>query len=138
MSMDLGRDLKLRETELGADLTISPEGDLMLIEGEENLGQAIINRLRTRVGELRDLGHPRYGSTLYEMIGQPNNDRTRSLVRMIVRETIMRDRRVKEIISLTITTSKRDLNRLNIRVVIKPIVGEGVITIVFPFYLEVR
>jgi len=138
MSMDLGRDLKLRETELGADLTISPEGDLMLIEGEENLGQAIINRLRTRVGELRDLGHPRYGSTLYEMIGQPNNDRTRSLVRMIVRETIMRDRRVKEIVSLTITTSKRDLNRLNIRVVIKPIVGEGVITIVFPFYLEVR
>ncbi|RLE69052.1 MAG: hypothetical protein DRJ34_01690, partial [Thermoprotei archaeon] len=114
MSMDLGRDLKLRETELGADLTISSEGDLMLIEGEENLGQAIINRLRTRVGELRDLGHPRYGSTLYEMIGQPNNDRTRSLVRMIVRETIMRDRRVKEIISLTITTSKRDLNRLNI------------------------
>ena len=137
MGEELGVDLKLRETDLGADLEVTPEGDLELVSGERNLGQAIINRLRTRLGELTDLGHSRYGSSLYEMIGEPNNERTRAIVRLMVRDAIKMDRRVKEIISIRVTTSKLNPNRLDIQVIVKPVSGEAV-TIIFPFYLEVE
>ena len=95
MGEELGVDLKLRETDLGADLEVTPEGDLELVSGERNLGQAIINRLRTRLGELTDLGHSRYGSSLYEMIGEPNNERTRAIVRLMVRVVDMKSMKIK-------------------------------------------
>jgi len=133
----LGVDLKLRETSEGSDLMISKSGDLELIKYEENLGQALLNRLRTRLGELSDLGHPNYGSTLYEVVGQPNSPAIRRRVRAIVRETVLQEPRVESIVWLRIFTSKDDPSRLDIDLAVKPVAGRGIITLVFPFFLEV-
>ncbi len=40
------------------------------------------------------LGHPDYGSRLHELIGEPNNERTRELVRLYAKECISQEPRV--------------------------------------------
>ena len=137
----LGRDLKLvddlLDKELGSDLAISSSGDLETVSEEFNLGQAIVNRIRTTQGELRDFGHSLYGSRLYELVGEPNNQRTRELARLYTRESVSRDPRVKEIISITVNVSKDDPNRIDLNISVLPIGMTTVLNIVFPFYLEV-
>lgn len=133
----LGTDLKIQDEELGSDLAISPSGDLDLVSDEYNLGQAIINRLKTRQGELTDLGHPNYGSRLYELVGEPNNERTRGLVRAYTAECIGQDPRVEEVVSIIVKVAKDDPHRIDIDITVLPIGRSTALNIVFPFYLEV-
>ena len=137
----LGKDLRLvddfLDKILGSDLVISSSGDLDTVSEEYNLGQAIVNRLRTKQGELSDLGHSLYGSRLYELIGEPNNERTRELAKLYTRECVLRDPRVLEVVNIVIAVPKDDPHCLNINVSVIPIGGTNVLNIVFPFYLEV-
>lgn len=133
----LGRDLKLVDEELGSELAISPSGDLETVGEELNLGQAIIHRLRVRRGELSELGHPRYGSRLYELVGEPNNERTRELAKLYTRECVVQDPRIKEIVNITVEVPKDDPDRFDINISVLPIGSSTVLNIVFPFYLEV-
>ena len=137
----LGRDLKLvddlMDKELGSDLAINPSGDLDTVSEEINLGQAIVNRIRTTRGELSDLGHSLYGSRLYELIGEPNNERTRELARLYTRECVSRDPRVKEVVSITVDVPKDAPTRIDINISVIPLGMTAVLNIVFPFYLEV-
>ncbi|MEM2027479.1 MAG: GPW/gp25 family protein [Candidatus Bathyarchaeia archaeon] len=136
-SSPLGSDLKIVDEEEGSDLALSPSGDLEIVKDEYNLGQAIISRLRTRLGELADLGHPNYGSRLYELVGEPNNERTRELAKAYVRESVMRDPRVKEIVNISVKPHKEDKRRIDIEITLLPIGRNTALNIVFPFYLEV-
>lgn len=136
-SSPLGSDLKIIDDELGSDLALSSNGDLEIVKEEYNLGQAIINRLKTRLGELADLGHPNYGSRLYELVGEPNNERTRELAKAYVKESIIRDPRVKEIINISIKPDEDDKRRININITVLPIGESTALNVVFPFYLEV-
>lgn len=133
----LGRDLKIKDEEMGVDLCLTPSGDLATVAHEYNVGQAAIARIRTRRGELQDLGHSRYGSRLYEMIGEPNNERTREMIRNITRETLMQDPRVKEIKRIDVRQSRFDPARVDVEITILAIESETPINIVYPFYLEV-
>jgi phage baseplate assembly protein W len=139
----LGADLKLQiETRpeyagLGADLMVNIRGDLETIIGRENLGQAILHRLITRVGELGDLGHPHYGSRLHELIGEPNNERTHDLLRLYIKECLSQEPRVKEILSLKIDVPKENPYAALVDLTILPIKSNLPMNLVFPFYLEV-
>ena len=133
----LGVDLKLNDEEMGVDLSISPNGDLQTISEEYNVGQAAISRLRTRKGELLDLGHSQFGSRLYELIGEPNNERTRESIRNITRETLSADPRIKEIRRIDVKPSRFDPHRVDLEVTVIAIQSETPINIVYPFYLEV-
>jgi len=137
----LGKDLKLvddlYDITLGSDLTISPSGDLETVSEEYNLGQAIVNRLRTRQGELADIGHALYGSHLYELVGEPNNERTRELAKLYARESIAQDPRVSEIVSIIVEVPKDNPNRIDVNISVLPIGRTTVLNIVLPFYLEV-
>lgn len=100
------------------------QGDLKLISGRPNLAQGLINRLLTRKGELTGLGHPDYGSRLYELIGEPNTQRTRLLAEHYIREALLRDRRVKEVLEVTFkepTRSGFSRNRMEASVSILPV-----------------
>ncbi len=133
----LGVDLKLLDEEMGVDLTISPEGDLQTVAEEYNVGQAIVSRLRVRKGELIDLGHPQFGSRLYELIGEPNNETTRELVRNIAKESLNADPRIKEIRRIDAKLSRFDPHRVDLEVSVVAIRSQNPINIVYPFYLEV-
>ena len=113
------------------DLRTSTGGDLVKITGRANLAQSIINRLLTRKGELSQLGHSSYGSRLYELIGEPNNTRTRGLAELYIRESLKQERRIEEITEITFTAPSRtgeDREELKITINVKP-VGEITITI---------
>jgi phage baseplate assembly protein W len=138
MSMErLGKDIKIFERDPGYDLGLSPTGDLETIGEEYNLAQAIIMRLNTMQGELRDLGHSSYGSRLFELIGEPNNERTRELARIYALESVTRDPRVEEVVSISAETLKADSRRININMSVRAVGLTTILNIVFPFYLEV-
>jgi phage baseplate assembly protein W len=69
--------------------------DLGVVAARNNLAQALILRLLTRVGELAPLGHPDYGSRLTDLIGGLNNDTNRNLARLYTIEAITQERRCK-------------------------------------------
>ena len=131
----LGNDLKLVDVELGKDLMINREGDLETVGRASNMGQAIVHRLMTRKGELSDLGHAQYGSRLYELMGEPNNERTRELAKMYTKECMAQDSRVKEIVKISVLPVSND--RIDISISLTTIDSEVSLNIVFPFYLEV-
>jgi len=133
----LGRDLRVVDEELGSDLALDSSGDLQTIQYEDNLSQAIINSLRTRTGELSDLGHPNYGSRLHGLVGEPNNERTRNLARIYTTECIARDPRVSEILGITVKASEDDPHRIDIGIAVLPVGSNTPLNIVFPFSLEV-
>lgn len=137
----LGTDLKLQtETRpdfvgIGTDLQVTRGGDLMTLSGRYNLVQAILHRLLTRKGELAELGHPDYGSRLHELVGEPNNERTRELVRLYAKECISQEPRVREIVRIRVTAATADTVWLDITVI--PIRSTVAMNMTFPFYLEV-
>jgi phage baseplate assembly protein W len=133
----LGKDVRLVETEQGADLKVSPSGDLELVGDELNLGQAIVHRVRTRLGELVDIGHADYGSRLFDMIGEPNNETTRERVKTIIRETLELEPRIKEIVNISATSSPERADVVNVEVSVIAVGMNIPLNIVFPFYLEV-
>ncbi|HEV8260917.1 MAG TPA: GPW/gp25 family protein [Burkholderiales bacterium] len=119
-----GRDLRLDYAQHGgffedADLVSVKTGkarrDLELIEGIANLEQAIANRLKTRRGELAALGHPEYGSRHHELIGQPNVERTRNLVKLYVLEALRDEPRIEKVLSTTVR-AEHDPPRESVRI----------------------
>src|SRR5687767_6970630 len=62
--------------------------DLLNVAGLDALTQAVANRLKTRQGELADLGHPTYGSRHHELMGEPNVQRTRDLIKLYVMQAL--------------------------------------------------
>ena len=89
---------------MGVDLAIE-QGDLKLVRDRDNLAQAVINRLLTRRGELADLGHPDYGSRLYQLIGEPNNRRTLAVAELYIREALADESRIQAIASIGFSPS---------------------------------
>jgi hypothetical protein len=97
-----GSDLKLAEFFLGADLQVTRSGDVDITFGEMNLAQAILHRIRTSKGELAELGHPDYGSLIFDFVGLENNWVTRQRLKLSIRDTLRQETRIKEIISVSV------------------------------------
>jgi phage baseplate assembly protein W len=96
-----GQDLQIVERAGGLDLSADSLGDLALAQGNDNIVQALLLRLRVRKGELAPLGWPDYGSRLYELIGEPNNQRTHVKLMAFARSAVEQDPRVAEVESVT-------------------------------------
>lgn len=106
----LGRDLRLDYLEGGgfyedADVSAGLDGrrrDLERVDGVDNLVQAIANRLKTRKGELIPLGHPEYGSRHHELIGEPNVERVRNLIKLYVLQALRHEHRIERVLSAVV------------------------------------
>lgn len=145
----LGKDLRL-DYALGmgffedADLsTVRQPGqsgthDLALTAGVSNLTQAIANRLKTRKGELTALGHPNYGSRHHELIGEPNVNRTRNLIKLYILQALRDEPRIEKVMSAKVIAEHeppRDVVRIELTLRVQ---GESVpLNLVLPFSLEV-
>ncbi|MCU0584486.1 MAG: GPW/gp25 family protein [Desulfobacterales bacterium] len=146
----MGRDLRLDYRQSGgffedADLATvqslrssTRERDLATIQGLANLEQAIANRLKTRQGELAALGHPGYGSRHHELIGQPNVERTRDLIKIYVLQALRDEPRIERVMGATVRAEHsppRDTVRIELKL---KVIGEQVpLNLVVPFSLEV-
>ena len=145
----LGKDLRL-DYALGmgffedADLSTARQPgqsgtrDLGLTDGVNNLTQAIANRLKTRKGELSALGHPNYGSRHHELIGEPNVDRTRNLIKLYILQALRDEPRIEKVMSAKVIAEQeppRDVVRIELTLRVQ---GESVpLNLVLPFSLEV-
>ena len=132
----LGVDLKLVDTELGADLKVSREGDFETVSAEFNLGQAIVDRLSTRLGELSDIGHSNYGSRLYDLIGEINSDATRERAKLIVRRALENEPRIRKIVNVVVMVDDSDSSVINIDISAIAVGKNVPLNLVFPFHLE--
>jgi phage baseplate assembly protein W len=112
--------------------------DLLLSDGVDNLTQAIANRLKTRKGELASLGHPDYGSRHHELIGEPNVDRTRNLIKLYVLQALRDEPRLERVLSVTVKAEHeppRDVVRIEVTA---RVIGEPApLNLVVPFSLGV-
>jgi len=82
--------------------------DMAAARGVENLQQALILRLLTPLGSLKDLGHANYGSRLHELIGEENATAAQLRARAYVIQAISQEKRVEEILSLEISPTTSD------------------------------
>lgn len=92
-----GDDLQVLSRASGYDVIPDSAGDLALAQGNDNIVQALILRLKVRKGELAPLGWPNYGSRLHKLIGEPNNARTHVKLMAYARSAIEQDARVVEV-----------------------------------------
>ena len=112
--------------------------DLALTDGIDNFTQAVANRLKTRKGELSSLGHPNYGSRHHELLGEPNVDRTRNLIKLYVLQALRDEPRIEKVLEVKVSAEHnppRDTVRIvmTVRVLGQP----APLNLVLPFSLEV-
>lgn len=110
----------LTSDRVGVDLA-TERGDIKLVNGRANLAQAVLNRLFTRRGELAGLGHPDYGSRLYQLIGEPNTRRSQAVAELYIREALADEPRIREIVVIifeppSLRADKRNVMELTIAI----------------------
>jgi|GEM_PF-299279 len=113
----LGRDLALRyletagmfedsdfETTSRRGATYEVVTDIDVVSGVPSAVQLLANRLKTHRGELAALGHPEYGSRHHELIGEPNSERNRNLVKLYILQALRHEPRIAEVLECFVTT----------------------------------
>ena len=110
--------------------------DIAVVDGLAAADQLFANRLKTHKGELAPLGHPEYGSRHHELVGQPNVERTRALVKLHVLECLSHEPRVARVRRCDVTQGPR---RDEVRIVVDvEVAGEpGSRLLVVPFNFAV-
>ena len=79
--------------ELGVDINSNWEfhdGDLKLISYEQNMGQAVINRLKCYLGAM-NIFYNNYGSQITHYLGEINNKRTWEYIRIEIETSVLND-----------------------------------------------
>jgi phage baseplate assembly protein W len=108
--------------------------DLTLAAGVDNAVQAVIHRILTIRGELADLGHPDYGSRHHELIGQPNTENNRNLVKLYILQALALEPRIEKILRADIVYDRaiaRD--RVEIDLTLTFIGAQQPLNLVIPF-----
>src|SRR5262245_40677279 len=104
----MGRDLALsyngpygwwEDADLDITLPSRANGptDIAVADGVRAATQLFVIRLKTHRGELAPLGHPEYGSRHHELVGQPNVERTRALVKLHMLECLSHEPRITKV-----------------------------------------
>lgn len=93
--------------------------DLRVAKGVDTLRQAIVNRIKTHKGELAALGHPDYGSRHHELMGEPNVERTRNLIKLYILQALKREARIEKVLKADVSAEHnppRDTVRITLSV----------------------
>ena len=124
-----GSDLQLRKR------PETKQTDLELLGGVGNLQQALLLRFLTPVGELAQLGHSDYGSRLFELIGELNNDTNRNRAKLFVLLALAGEPRVKQVLDVSVTRNAALREAIDISVTLQAIDSDTPLNLVFPFFL---
>lgn len=144
----LGRDLELafagpvgawQDADLARAATVQGARrlvDLARTTGIESAAtQLLVNRLQTQRGELAPLGHPEYGSRHHELIGEPNTERTRNLVKLHVLECLRHEPRVARVLRCDVTSAPRPRDIVRIDMTVRLVDRAEPFNLVVPFEL---
>jgi hypothetical protein len=125
---DLAVTVRPRGARRIRDLAVT--GDLA-----ETATQLLVDRIMTVRGELAPLGHPTYGSRHHELVGEPNTERTRNLVKLYVLECLREEPRVAEVVSCDIVPLARHRDVVRIELAVRLVDGASPRNLVVPFEL---
>lgn len=144
MGIDIGLDYRrgggvYEDAELRSsqDNAVSGLRDIRTVDRVEAITQALVTRLKTRKGELAPLGHPEYGSRHHELIGEPNVQRTRNLIKLYILQALRREPRIERVLSAEVYPDQvppRSLVRVDLT--LKLIGEQAPLNLVVPFSLE--
>lgn len=115
---------------------VSPRAnDLGAVSRKANLVQALIMRLQTETGELAGLGHPNYGSKHHRLIGEPNVESNRNLIKLYVLECLRQETRLDSIESVVVKQGEGRENRdkVDITITVKMKRVPDALSFVVPF-----
>ena len=113
------------------------DDDVELVERVEAARQMLVNRIMTRRGELAPLGHPDYGSRHHDLIGEPNTERTRNLVKLHILECLRHEPRIAKVVRCDIVPMERFRDVVRIVLDIRLVDAPQPLNLVVPFELEV-
>ena len=85
---DLGVDIK-------SDWSFK-DGDVILTSYDENMGQAVVNRLKCLLGAM-SLFYVDYGSDIIKYLGELNKQSTWEYIRIEIESRVIKDPRVSEV-----------------------------------------
>ncbi len=133
--------LRQNDLDVGEDLFVTErletgQIDLETVVADDNLKQALLLRFLTRRGELEPLGHPTYGSRLFDLLGERNTLANRNRAKLYVLEALAMEPRVAEVLSVQVETNRREPTQIDISVRLRPIYADTVLNLVFPFFLQ--
>jgi len=111
--------------------------DLGVISGRDNLGQAIVLRLLTPIGELASVGHPDYGSRLNEIVGSQNTATNRNLAKLFILDSLRQEPRIQKVIRVVVTPNPANRFFIDIELAVQPVANAEIVTI-GPFTLELQ
>lgn len=118
---------------------VSPrELDLGVSGGRANLVQSLILRLKTERGELAALGHPDYGSQHHRLVGEPNTETNRNLIKLYVLECLRQEPRLEEIKKIEVKPGpgRENRDKVDINVTVKMKSEAAPLSFVVPFSFE--
>jgi phage baseplate assembly protein W len=125
-----GRDLAIQRRSLTEKM------DLETLSEADNLKQALLLRFLTPQGELTLLGHPDYGSRLYELIGELNNETNRNRAKLFVLQSLAAEPRIKKVLIVNVTQNRSNRTRMDINLSLLAIDSDTPLNLVFPFFLD--
>ena len=127
-------DADLRSSQ---DNAVSGLRDIRTVDRVEAISQALVNRLKTRKGELAPLGHPDYGSRHHELIGEPNVQRTRNLIKLYILQALRREPRIERVLSAVVRPDPQPpRSMVRLERTLKLIGEQAPLNLVVPFSLE--
>ena len=136
-NLDLTKSSRDRPNDLFTRIRVETnQSDLEVQSDVDNLVQALLLRFLTPVGEMELLGHPDYGSRLFELIGELNSETNRNRAKLFTLQALQAEPRVKEVRSVDVTQNRADPTRMDIEVSLLPVDSDTLLNLVFPFFLE--
>lgn len=81
-------------------------GEIQEVSGNANLRQALALRILVGRGELKDVGHARYGSYVPDLIGEPLDKANLELLRRFVRHALKGDPRVIDVTQVLVSARR--------------------------------
>ena len=98
-------------TDIKADWSFT-DGDINLVSGKSNLGQAIVNRLKADLTTF--IFYNRYGGNLFEHMGDLNHPTIHEYIKIEVEEICRQDPRIKQV-ECTVTKTDSETITLNLK-----------------------
>jgi phage baseplate assembly protein W len=114
------------------------EVDLGVVGGRANLAQSLILRLKTERGELGPLGHPAYGTRHLGLVGEPNTETNRNLLKLYVLEALRQEPRLERIdrVDVRPAQGRQDRDKVEVEIVVRARHLPNPLSLVVPFSFE--
>lgn len=110
-------------TDLQGDWSLNSNGDLNLVTGEANLGQAIKNRLSADP-DTYELFYEKYGGVLFDHMGDLNQANIHEYIRIEIEDILSQDPSIR---NLTCTVEKNDSKSVLVTLNVTPVGSDEVV-----------